>query len=267
MSVYIDQALLDNEALTDEPLTHARILAQSVMDDGIVTGTQGQVGFPLIGILNPATYERYKPVGSVFAEIIMDCVTVKKVDYFAMQTRFVLSATLFKSDDAITWVEIGAISFDDDRTAIALIPVTESRYYKLVLTGSFIEVIAIKVGKSLAMQRAIHAGHAPINLSPSRVIRPSVSETGQWLGASEQRKGFSASYNWTNLNTSWYRQNFDRFVQSSPRVNPFFIAWRPKTYLNDVAYCLATNDVYPSFTGVKDFMSVSLNVEGFSDVV
>jgi hypothetical protein len=34
-----------------------------------------------------------------------------------------------------------------------------------------------------------------------------------------------------------------------------------------VAYCWATKDPIPSNKGTKDFMSVSLSVEGFSDVV
>lgn len=263
MSIYIHQDLINDESLADQPLVNARICWQSVA--GSVSGTSGQSNFPVSSVLNPATYERYRPIGGLYAEIIIDCLTPKAVDYLAMQLSNVSLITVQCSSDSITWTNIQIINLSGDKVVLALFQEISFRYYKIIIEGVGIEVVAMKFGKSLAMQRAIHAGNSPMNLSPRNVIRPNVSETGQWLGTSVQRVGFSASFNWDNLGDDWYRNNFDLFAKSQPRAIPFFIAWRPLTYQDDLTYCLSTSDISPSYTGTKNFMNVALSVEGFSD--
>ena len=89
-------------------------------------------------------------------------------------------------------------------------------------------------------------------------------EGGQWLGRSIIRKGVTTSYQWRHLKAAWYRQYFDPFVKSA-RTTPFFIAWRPETYPNEVAYAWAKSDIRPSNMGIRDFMEVTLSVEGLTD--
>lgn len=263
MSIYINQTLINNESLADQPLTHARICWQSVT--GTITGTVGDTGFPLTSAFNPATYERYRPSGGVLSEIVIDCLTSANADYLAMQLSGSTSIALEASTDNTSWLPVHSATLNNDKVAMLLFQEISYRYFKIIITGTAIEVVSLMIGKSLAMQREIHSGISPMNLSPTRIVRPNVSGTGQWLGSSLQRVGYSASFNWDNLTNDWYRQNFDLLNQNTPRANPFFIAWRPITYQDDVTYCLATNDIAPSYTGTRNFMSVALSVEGFSD--
>ena len=266
MSIYISSALVLNQSLTSQPLTHARIGYQSVITLTGLTGTEGESGYPLSNVINPATFERYKPTTPSTCTLNIDAGGSVPVDYVGIQARGVTSVLVYSSLDGVTYTL--AAEFNPTGAAImALFEEVTAQYYRVVLNGSGIAVIALKVGKALAMQRAIYSGHTPITLAPVNAVRPNMSETGQFLGASIQRKGMSTSFSWDNLKEDWYRANFDLFVQSQPRVQPFFIAWRPESYPNEVAYCWASSDPQPSNSGTKDFMSVGLSVEGFSDVV
>ena len=117
---------------------------------------------------------------------------------------------------------------------------------------------------ALAMQRAIYAGHSPITLSRKTVKRPTKSEFGQWLGSSTIRHGLKTSFEWKNLKAAWYREYFDPFVKSA-RTKPFFIAWRPSKFPNEIAYAWTSNDIKPSNMGILDYMDVSMSVEGYAD--
>ena len=264
MSIYISSALVVSPSALDEPLENARIGYASIIPNSVLTGTSGVTNYPLINILNPATYERYKPVTATACTIDIDASTATEVDYLGIQGRGISNVKIYYSSNGTSYTL--ADEFNPVGSAImGLFESMTHRYYRIVLTGTDLVVIALKLGKALAMQRAIYGGHTPITMGRVNAVRPNMSETGQYLGASIQRKGFSTKFNWSNLKAAWYRANFDLFVDSEPRVNPFFIAWRPSSYPNEVAYCWAMSDITPSNTGTKDFMEVSIKVEGFRD--
>lgn len=262
MSIYISSALVLAPSL-EFPLTHARIGWQSIATTTNISGTAGLANYPLTNIVNPATFERYKP-SLVTATIDIDAGVGKVCDYVALQQKNVTTVEIYSSTDDITYTLLQEFNNGgQDGAIMALFTLDTARYWRVVLNGSNVEVIAFKIGESLALQRGIYGGHSPITLSPVTAERPNLSETGQWLGVTQERKGLQGSFAWTNLTSSWYRAYFDPFVQDNPRANPFFIAWRPSEFPQDVAYCWAKGSITPSNTGTLDFMSVSMNVEGY----
>jgi len=263
MAVIISSALVLGQAQLDQPLTHARIGYKTVLTNAVITGTAGLAGFPLINVKNPATFERYRP-SAIPATIDIDCLGPQEVDYLAMQVNGVGLVEVYSSPDESNYTLLTTFNLANEETAsMALFELASTRYYRLVIGGNNPDIRAIKLGKALAMQRPIYGGHSPITLSPIHTVRPNLSERGQFLGSSLQRQGYGTSFEWNNLSASWYRNNFDDFVQSVPQANPFFIAWRPITFPNEVAYCMATNNIQPSNTGTRDLMQVSMSVEGY----
>ena len=91
--------------------------------------------------------------------------------------------------------------------------------------------------------------------------RPNVSAGGVFLGSSTVRKGVSTSFNWDNLTAAWYRANFDPFVLAA-ETTPFFIAWNSEEFPKEVGYGWTNETITPSNTGTRDFMSVSMTVNG-----
>jgi hypothetical protein len=264
MSIYISSSLVLSQTL-DYPLTHARIGYKSIATINNVTGTAGLTAYPLSSLTNPATFEQYRPNAST-ATITIDAGNSVDVDYLAMQQRGVSGVTISYSSDDVSYTQVydyntGGLNGAD----MALFTKTNARYWRVVLTGSNMAVLAFKIGEALMMSRPIYGGHSPINLNPVYVNRPNISGNGQWLGSSLQRKGLQGSFEWNNLKAAWYRENFHPFVLSNPQSNPFFIAWRPSDYPKEVAYCLTTGDISPQNTGTIDFMSVGMSVEGYAD--
>lgn len=253
-------------ALTDDA---ARIGYRSILTAANLSGTAGTTGFPLAAIVNPATYERYTP-SAMPAEIVCDAGAAVAVDYVAIAAHNLGSkgcmVILESSSDNVTWTTHLAIIPTDDTTIIGLIGAISARYWRLSIYGSSAPTIGVVyLGQVLTMPRNIYGGHTPITLARVTAVRPTLSETGQWLGATQERKGFATSFAWKNLTAAWYRANFDPFVATNPRARPFFIAWRPKTFPAETAYCWATDDIKPSNSGTKDFMEAGMSVEGFSD--
>jgi len=121
----------------------------------------------------------------------------------------------------------------------------------------------LAAGKVLEMARPFYSGHAPIMLSRNTTRRPSVSETGEWLGATLVRQGRQTSADWQHLEAAWYRKNFEPFVAHAQRF-PFFFAWNPLRF-PDCVYATLTNDVRPSNMGIRSLMSVSISMKGYSD--
>lgn len=260
MSIHANPTLADDAA---------RIGYKSILTTTNLSGTAGATGFPLSAVVNPATYERYTP-SAMPAEIVCDAGAAVSIDYvgIAAHTLGTNASTVYleSSADNVTWTTRLTMAPTDDTTIIGMIAPVSARYWRLSIYGGSAPTIGIVyLGQVLTMQRNIYGGHTPLTLARITAVRPVLSETGQWLGATQERKGFKTGFTWKNLTAAWYRDNFDPFVATNPRVKPFFIAWRPYSFPAEVGYCWATGDIAPSNSGIRNFMEVSMDVEGFSD--
>ena len=261
MTVFIQPGLSP-----DPPLTHARIGYQNIVAPSNLTGssTAGIAGFPLLSVANPLTYERFVPSASP-ALIVIDAGVPVEVDYIGIAAHTLSGRTVLlqSSTDGSTWTTRLSMTVDNNETILGLISPITARYWRISVTWTTAPQIGVLyIGKSLAMQRAIYGGHSPITLARNTVIQPNVSDTGQWVGRSIIRQGYRSSYEWNNLTAAWYRANFDPFVKAA-RTDPFFIAWRPSQFSEEVVYGWTTGDIIPSNMGIRDLMSVSMSVEGY----
>lgn len=271
MSVYLSKNLILREPeVVEQPLTHARIGYKTIVTRDNITGSSEAEAFPARNLANPATFERWRPT-SMPADVVVDAGAPVEVDYVGIAAHNVgtqdSAVTIDYSDDAVNWIAVISRSPSDNRALMLLFEPITARYWRIRFTGSNIVTVGVVyIGKALAMERPIYGGHSPITLSRISTVRPSVSERGQWLGASVERRGLASTFAWQHLTPQWYRQNFDPFVESNPRVHPFFIAWRPLRFPREVAYCWASEDIQPQNMGIgRGLMDVSMSVEGFAD--
>lgn len=250
------------------PLTHARIGYNTIATESNVTASSEAAGFPAEAAVNPFTYEGWKPA-VLPATWSIDYGETTDVDYIgiAAHTFHVDRCTLSieYSIDGSTWTTLRELAPGDGAPIMLVFNPITARYWQFTVDGLAAPVIGvIFVGRALAMQRAIYGGHAPITLNRKTTIVPVKTEAGQFLGRSIVRQGNATTFEWKNLTAGWYRQYFDPFVKYARRF-PFFIAWRPATFPNEVGYVWTTSDISPSNMGIKDYMQVSLSVEGLTD--
>lgn len=241
------------------PFTHPRICYQSYLDTGTVTVSSGDI----TAAKSKLTYDKWQPSGST-EWVQVDAGSAVDVDYLAIAAHNLTGRTISLqwSDNGSTgWTTAATTAVDSSASVVLLLTsVINKRYWRLLVSGaSGMSVGVIMIGKALAVQRSINAGHSPITLSRTTVVRPAVSERGQWLGRNIIRSGLYTNIALNNLYADWYRANFDDFVEAA-RTEPFFFAWRPETYPDEVAFCWTTDDIAPQNVG-HNRMNVSFGVD------
>ncbi len=269
MSLIITNAYLLQEPFEDQPLNHARIGYRTLWraEGSTVTASSEQEGFPVSASLNELTYEFWRPE-SLPATWELNLSSPRNADYLGIASHTLKGLNIIlEYDNNGVWEEITQFTPDENDPIMVLFEQVETTKFRLTINGSEIPSIGvIFIGQTLQMLRPIYGGHSPIKLSRSTEIEPNRSERGQWLGRSLVRKGVSASYSWDNLSDIWYRNFFDPFVEYATQSRgTFFIAWRPGKYPKEVGYCWTLSDIEPVNTGVRNLMSVEMDVVGQID--
>lgn len=261
--LYISPSLVAQiESGGADPLSRARIGYRTVTRNATVTASSATTGFPASAIKNPLTYERWLPL-SAPATLTIDAGAMVIADYVGIGAHTLGSTgatvTISYSENGIDWTDVLHAAPANDNAIMALFEPVLARYWRIHI-NRVAEIGVVYIERALVMQRSIYGGHSPGTLSRQTEIEPSRSVTGQFLGRSIVRQGFATSYQWSNLSAAWYRANFDPFVESALR-NPFFIAWRPDRFPDEVLYAWCNDDISPTNMGIRDLMQVGFSVE------
>lgn len=248
------------------PLNHARIGYQTLTRGAVVTASSEVAGWPASATANPMTYERWRPT-AVPAWVSYDAGAAVEVDYLGIASHNLGSSgatiVLQYSANGSSWSTVETVEVADDRTIMLLFAPVTARYWRLRVLDAVATVGVVYLGRVLEMQRGLYGGHSPGTLSRQTDIMPNRSEGGQFLGRSIIREGYATSYEWDNLTAAWYRKWFDPFVKSA-RKYPFFIAWYPLKFPDEVLYAWCTDDIRPRNQGQRDLMAVGFAVEAIA---
>lgn len=255
--IYISDALVLTATV---PLRNSRIGYASITFDKTPVASSTEAGFSALAPTYPTTYEYWKP-SAMPATWAIDNSTEATCDYAGV-TGDIEGTTIQvqSSDDNSTWTtQVEGVA--TKKVAMFLFEEVTARYWRLRFVNGSPRVSVIYIGKALTMQRSIYAGHTPITLSRRTEYSNTLSESGQYLGRSIIRGGVETSAAYQHLTADWYRANFDPFVRAA-QVRPFFFAWRPVPYPQEVGFVWTSGDIRPQNTGPRDFMSVSFNMTG-----
>lgn len=272
-------------AQLDQPLINARIFWRSLTLNALaasVSVSSESASGPKDAPLRPDTVEYWEPTalpatwtftigsaGSPSAEVI---------DYVAIAGHTLGSShatvlcettdgTLAGSPSAEVWTTLAQshAPADDSPIVFSAAPRTATKF-RLTISGSTIPRLAvIYAGRSTAMQEPIRGGgHAPMTLKRQTVLHQSLSRGGQFLGQGIRRIGFTGAAAFELLDPAWYRANFDPFVVHA-RQYPYFFAWRPGQYADEVVFAWTAEDIAPQYMGIRDLMQVSWNMSGLGN--
>ena len=265
MSVVFSPSLVMSPVDPDAPdLTHARIGYAKL--SGAITASTSSGGFPASAADNALTYSFWKPL-TLPATWEMDYGEDALIDYVGIAAHEFGdngNTVTLQAWDGASWVPIASASpIDSSPIMFIFDEIFVSKIRLSISGGTAPRVGVIYTGTSLVMERAIYEGHSPITLASVTNYTTNISESGQWLGRSIKSQGMATSYQWSNLTAAWYREYFQPFV-ASVKTQPFFIAWRPETFPDEIGYCWTKQDIKPSNAGGRDLMSVTLNAEGLA---
>jgi hypothetical protein len=245
------------------PLTHARIGINNVVRDGEITATSEIEGFPPRAVGNALTYEFWRPQNGT------GTITVgfpsQIIDYVGIAAHNLRGGNVIveHSTNATSWTTINNVTPQKNSPMMFIFPPVTAGFIRVTVSATNASVGVIYAGKTIEMQRAVFGGINPINFSRATTIRPNQSESGVWLGRNVIREGSETAVTWQNLTYDWYKANFDDFAEES-RKYPFFFAMRPETYPEIVGYVWTNGDIIPTTSGVRNFLSVTVPMQGVS---
>lgn len=119
-------------------------------------------------------------------------------------------------------------------------------------------------GLILVIQRRIYVGHGPANLNSETQILTGRSERGVYLGRVERNTFRATSVEIPNLTATWVRDNFAEFIETV-KAEPFFFAWRPATYPDEVVFCWTRGDVKVTNDLPNGMMRASFDIQGVAE--
>jgi hypothetical protein len=247
---------------------------QQLVTTSNVSATTEDTGFPATHLANPSTNLRWQGVtGSPEADeyITIAVNTAEDVDYVGIAHHNFYSAQIPVSIEVLdadaspeTWTEIVAdtIPPNDGPLLFRFTPQAISSIRIRMQPGDAAPYAAVVyVGKLFVLQRRLYVGHTPINYGRTAKITNARSESGNFLGRIVLNETTKTSVALDNLTPDWYRTYLDPFIAAS-KEDPFFFAWRPSTYPNEVGYVWMINDPQPSNQRPNGMMQVSLELGG-----
>ena len=121
------------------------------------------------------------------------------------------------------------------------------------------------IGKLLVLERGTHTDHSPINLNRQTKTLTSRSESGQFLGRIVTSSGAETCLALKFIRSLFYREQMEPFVRAA-RTGPFFMAWRPEAFPNDVGYCWLTEDPQPVMHFDTGRFALTLQMSGVGPI-
>jgi len=249
--------------LPDAPI----ILANNILIGQPATATSAAGGFPASAVTNPLTYERWAPATGGSSAVTID------LPFRSFNTIAIAAHTL--GTNGVTFTIAGLNSGGGWVDLITQTPTTDEPF---VLCFGFIrmftklritinkqaEIGVVYAGFRLNMPLSIYGGHTPDTMGRETDIKTARSVSGNFLGRTVVRRGYEARYEFKNLGAAWYRSHFEPFAKDAI-ANPFFIAWYPSKYPNEVIYGWVEQDIVGRNMGVRDFMETSFTVKAIGD--
>lgn len=255
----------------------------NIVNTGNIDTTTEDADFPASNLASPSTYLKWKGgINTAQIEVItIDISTPTSIDYFAIAKHNfgTIGARLtveINTNDSPDWVMLdyednsppGVFPDDDCPLIFRFTPTTITGIRLTVNGGSDIpEAAVVYVGRLLQVERSIKVDvdHKPLPLGRRTKIVSGMSESGNFLGRVVLHQFNESVAEFSHITPDWYRANFDPFVLSAQEL-PFFIAWNPSEYPEDVGFAWLTSDPEPEVAPSTRRMSVDLNMRGISCV-
>lgn len=240
----------------------------TVLTVGNVSADQEDPEFPVSNLSNVSTAEKWKGLTTGAQSVTINEGALEECDYFALAKHNLGSSgaqvTLQVSDDGVTWVDASeTIAPGNDFAIMSRFEALTSAFWRLaILPGTEPpQITVVYLGKLLVMQRSLYVGHTPLTLGRSQNVTVGRSEDGQFLGLYLRSTTLVSTADFKNLTPGWYRNLFDPLA-ASMASRPFFWAWRPASYPEEVGYAWSKGGVSVSNQSPNGLMQVSFPMEG-----
>jgi hypothetical protein len=256
MSIYITQALLLSSDLygVDIDPNNPRIGWNSALFNGTVTADSSDINYPASNILNESAGLYWRSNVTTAQSVYMNIIP-QRVDYCGIAAHNLAGSVIQlqrRDDSGDPWVNVGSSFVPADNQAIMIYfqAVATSAFWRLNITpatGVKPRIGVIYLGEMLTLQRKIGVGHKPAVFN-----RKSEFYTGEAGGVFQGRVLESQAHEFEipqNQVTTGYLYSVLKEWLDVAINRPFFFAWRPMSFPNEVCFSWLESD--PSVTWLQ----------------
>lgn len=264
--------------LTEETDANAPLIGwDNLVTISNVTASSEDADFPVTNIANAITtlIARWQATTTAAQTIDIEVASVEEIDYVAIARHNLGSGQIpvtIEGQDGSgspTWFElVQETLLPNDAPAIFRFTPQSLTHVRISMGaggsgGDPAQIAVVYTGKLLPIQRRIYVGHTPINYGRSSKVVSGKSENGEFLGRIVISEQVATTVELQNLTPAWYRSVLDPFIQGS-KETPFFFAWRPGDYPNEVGFAWMTNDPQPKNQRPNGMMNIDLQMTGIA---
>lgn len=227
-------------------------------------------GYPATNMINPSTFLKWKATSTAAQSIAFFGVSMTgTIDYVGIAKHNLgtvgADVELRGSFDGGFSYPVSIATFSPADDSPIIIAFTGAAYTAVVLltgaTSAPIQVGVVYVGQRLTIPCRLYVGHTPLKYARSPNVVTSRSENGNFLGRVVIGGKSSSKASFKNIKPDFYRASVDPFIKSADST-PFFFAWRPDSYPNEVGYAWLTDDAIPVNQRANGMMQFELNMTG-----
>lgn len=235
-----------------------KVLFNNVITESNVTIDTFVSPYGIEGALNTLTYEFWE-FDADTAQV--DVEYTGSVNALGLVIENLLNCTLnvFSSDDGVSYSLILSRDFLRNGAYLIALPQTTANYFRIeFLKAAESDAIVrnIMLGMSLEFERCLMGTHSPIPYNRNTEFISNTSGTGQFLGRSIRRKGFSNSWQFNMISNTWGRDEFQQFVENC-QDKAYYISWNDDLYPDECALGWTDEDIGLSYTGDAALMQAS----------
>ncbi len=156
----------------------------------------------------------------------------------------------------------------NDRPIMAVFDTANYISIKIVLSAistatDVVHIAVCYIGELIVIERKIQVTFTPITYGRDPEVLTNRSEAGQFLGRLVLADAWRSSANFMYITASFYRENLDSFVEECA-TTPFFFAWAPILYPEEVGYAWMTNVPQPQIHDPTNLNQITFAMEGLA---
>lgn len=237
-----------------------------VTASGIVADEE-DANYPATNLGNPSTALRWEAETTADQYINFSVSSLESIDYVGIARHNLGTGQTTVSVEALNedeeWYEIADEMIPAGDQPIVLhfeaIQTSEIRI-KLQPVALIPRIAVVYIGKLLRLQRGLQPGLVPLTWAASDDIIDAQSEAGDYLGAMVMRQSLATSVSVQWLDYSWWNENMPGFIAHARQRKPFFFAWLPASYPNEVGYAWTQSDIRPEAHNVLQGVAVHFDM-------
>lgn len=125
------------------------------------------------------------------------------------------------------------------------------------------EIGIINVGKTVFLPRNIYVDHAPITYGRQTSKQIATGDSGSYLGQRLKKINTGSSVSMDNVPPDFYRDYLFLGFHIPSETKPFFWAWRPQKYPDEIGFVWLNGDFSINNALPNGHMSINFSVTGF----